>query len=225
MPADSRSIAARSRSRMPRRYGGSEAALPPRPSARPCPRDAAARAGGRGDADGGHRRRPPAALPRRHTCRRPGWDSRSPRNARATDGSGRCAATAPAAPRACRRGRRMRKWVSAFWPSSGSTCISLAVARARPLGERQVDGAFGLGRHADHDRPVELLGLAVAERLAPAAWPPARCARSAARPTCPCPGDGPAAAAPRSRSAARPACRRRGARCRCRPARPARAAC
>ena len=31
----------------------------------------------------------------------------------------------------------------------------------------------GLRRQADHDRPVELLGLAVAKRTRPAAWPPA----------------------------------------------------
>jgi len=41
----------------------------------------------------------------------------------------------------------------------------LAVARAGPLGQRQVDGAAHLGRHADHDCPVKLLGLAVAKGL------------------------------------------------------------
>ena len=41
----------------------------------------------------------------------------------------------------------------------------LAIARAGPLGERQVDRAFRPRRHADDHGPVELLGLAVAERL------------------------------------------------------------
>src|SRR5689334_15928956 len=40
-----------------------------------------------------------------------------------------------------------------------------AIARARPLGQRQIDRALGARRCADNDRPIELLGLAVAERL------------------------------------------------------------
>ena len=40
-----------------------------------------------------------------------------------------------------------------------------AVARTRPLGERQVDGAFLLRRDADDDGPVELFRFALAERL------------------------------------------------------------
>ena len=150
---------------MPRRYDGSEAAARLRPSARPCPRDAAATAGGHEDAAGAHRRRRPAALPRRRTCRRRGSGSRSPRNGRAADGSGRCAATAPAARRAWPARSSSRKWVSAFWPSSSSTCI---ISRSRAPGRLASGRSIapsGLRRHADHDGPVELLGLTVAERL------------------------------------------------------------
>src|SRR5438045_7918943 len=44
--------------------------------------------------------------------------------------------------------------------------LACAHARSLALGERQIDSAFRLWRCAHDDRPIELLGLSIAEGLA-----------------------------------------------------------